>query len=352
MKYYISHLLRCLVLFALILTSTACSTPTTTNNSQATSATSAALKVGLVLAGSAADGGWGSAGVEGLRKLRDLHGVQIDYTEVSAFTGAETLPADWAPAFKKYAEDGYQLIFAHGRWFDKLISEISPLYPETRFVVTGGSGSGPNYASVTLKNEEAGYLLGVIGALMSKNGKIGLVIGTQLRPVMSTAEAFEDGAKAINPNIELHQRVLQDQGPDNPDKHLNNQEGANDVVLELINDGVDLLFLHATAANIGAIKIAKEHNIPVLNYGKDLTNIAPTVVIANGLQIIPATMEIMLQNYKDNSLENKNYLMGLSEGAVSLSHLSAEHIPSDIQAKVKEAQQGLIDGTIRLESQR
>lgn len=351
MKYYISHLLRYLVLFALILTSTACSTPVTPTSTQAPS-TSSALRVGMVLSGSAADGGWGSAGVEGLRKLRDLHGAQIDYTEVSAFTGAETPPADWAPAFKKYAEEGYQLIFAHGRWFDGLIAEISPLYANTRFVVTGGSGSGPNYASVTLKNEEAGYLLGVIAGLMSKNGEVGVVIGTQLRPVMSTAEAFEDGIKAVNPDIQLHQRVLADQGPDNPDKHLNNQDGANDVVLELINEGVDLLFLHATAANIGAIKIAKEHNIPVLNYGKDLTNLAPGIVIANGLQIIPATMEIMLENYKDNSFENKNYLMGLNEGAVSLSHLSAEHIPSDIQAKVKEAQQGLIDGTIRLESQR
>jgi basic membrane protein A len=351
MKHYIAHILRCFVLFAFVVASTACSSVATPSSSVATPTTES-IRVALVLSGSAADGGWGSAGVEGLRKLRDLHGAEIDYTEVSAYTGAEELPDDWAQAFKKYAEDGYDIIFAHGRWFDGLIAEISPNYPDVRFVVTGGNGSGPNYASVTLKNEEAGYLLGIIAGMLTKNGKIGVVVGTQLRPVMSTAEAFADGVKAINPNIELYQRVLEDQGPDNPDKHLNNQDGANDVTQELVDEGVDLLFLHATAANIGAIKIAKEHNIPVLNYGKDLTNIAPGIVIANGLQIIPATMEVMLKNYKENSFENKNYLMGLKEGAVDLSPLSVEYIPSDIQEKVKEVEQGLIDGTIKLESQR
>jgi len=313
----------------------------------------APLRIAMVISGSAADGGWNSSGVEGLRMLRDRFGAQIDYKELPPHDDWDKqVPADWTAGLRAYAEQGYPLIFAHGRWFDKAVAEVAPSFPNTRFVDTGGSVNGPNYASTTLKNEETGYLLGVLAASLTKNDTIGVILGAQLRPIISTGEAFKLGVQATNPDAKVIERVLNNLGPDVTKNNMNNPAGATDAAQELIDQGVDLLFVHSAAANVGAIKLAQQHNIRVLNYGKDLTTLAPKNVVANGLQLIPVTMAKMTEFYTAGRFEGKNYIMGLTEGAVKLSPLSDEFIPTDVQAHVQQVQQELIDGKIKLEIQR
>lgn len=336
------------LVFTLFAALVGCTTPTVTT---APTTKPVTLRIAMVVSGSAADGGWGSAGVEGLRQLRDRFAAEIDYKELTPHDDWDkNVPADWVEALRSYAREGYPLIFAHGRWFDSTVAKVAPEFPNTSFVVTGGSVHGANYASTTLKNEETGYLLGVLAASLSKDHTIGMIIGAQLRPMLSTGEAFTLGVQATNPSAKIIQEVLPNPGADN--LGMNSPDGAIDVANKLIDEGADIIFTHAAAANVGVIQTAQKRNVRILNYGKDLTNIAPKNVVANGLQVIPVMMSKMTELYIDGKFEGKNYVMGLTEGAVKLSPLSNELVPADIQSHVAEAQQHLIDGTIKLEIQR
>ncbi|HEU5014350.1 MAG TPA: BMP family protein [Roseiflexaceae bacterium] len=347
-----NHWQRYFILFTSVFTAlllAACNAPAT-QSTNTSADTSAKVRVAMLMIGSAADGGWNSSAAAGLRQLRDTYGVETEYKELTPHPDWNTVtPPDWLEAIDTYANKGYPLIFLHGRYFDKAIGEVAPKYPNTRFVLTGGNANGPNYASVTLKNEEGGYLLGVLAGLMTKSNVIGTIAGLQMRPILATVEGFKSGVRAVNPHARIIDRVLA-----NPTANtgMNSTNGANVEAEELITQGADIIFAHATSANVGIITIAKQHNVHVVNYATDLSSIAPETVLANGIQFVPSTMMHMFETFKDGKFEGKIYSMGLTEDAIRLSPLRENLIPDDIQKKVDQARQDLISGKVTMEIER
>ncbi len=341
-----------LILFTSVLTAlllAACNTPATSSTTTSTT-DSTKLRVAMLMVGSSADGGWNSSAAAGLRQLRDTYGVATEYKELTPHPDWNTVtPPDWIEAIHAYANQGYPLIFLHGRYFDKAIAEVAPSHPKTRFVLTGGNANGPNYASVTLKNEEGGYLLGVLAGLMTKKNIIGTIAGMEMRPILATVEGFKSGVRAVNPQAKLIDRVLP-----NPTANtgMNSTTGANAETEELIAQGADIIFAHATSANVGIITIAKQHNVHVVNYATDLSSIAPETVLANGIQFVPSTMMHMFETFKDGQFEGKIYSMGLAEDAIRLSPLRDNVIPSNVQKSVDQARQDLISGKLAMEIKR
>lgn len=347
MRRHISLISTALGWLALAALLTGCMSSTAPTNPSA--ATAQPLRIGMVLIGTAADGGWNSAAADGLRRLRSKFDAEIDYTEVPFHEDwAQTPPAEWIAALRDYAEQDYPLVFAHGRRFDTIVPLVAPDYPNTRFVITGGTVKGPNYASVTLKNEETGYVLGVLAGLTTKTNVLGTTSGADMLPFVSTINAFKQGALEVNPKVTFVEHPLNDSQGD-PNKYLD--EGRK-VAIALADQQADVIFIRSSAAGIGIIKGAEERHIYVINYGKDVTNTAPQTVLANGVQFIPTTMETMTQHYIAGDFEGKNYLMGLADGALNLSPLRDELVPADVQKRVAQTEQDLISGALMLEANR
>lgn len=343
---------RYFILFMSVFTAlliAACNAPTTSSTTTPT-ANSSKLRIAMLMVGSSADGGWNSSAAAGLRQLRDTYGVETEYKELPPHADWNTTtPPDWIEAVRAYADKGYPLIFLHGRYFDKVIGEVAPKYPNTRFVLTGGNVNGPNYASVTLKNEEGGYLLGVLAGSMTKSNIIGTIAGIEMRPILATVEGFKAGVRAVNPQAKIIDRILP-----NPTATtgMNSPNGADAEAKELIGQGADIIFAHATTANVGIITIAKQYNVHVVNYATDLSSIAPATILANGIQFVPSTMMRMFETFKEGKFEGKIYSMGLAEDAIRLSPLRESLIPDDIQKRVDQARQDLISGKVTMEIKR
>jgi len=60
----------------------------------------------------------------------------------------------------------------------------------------------PKYISIAFKEDQAGYLAGIVAASVSKNGEIGAIGGTTLcAPCVRYIQGYELGAKSINASI-------------------------------------------------------------------------------------------------------------------------------------------------------
>jgi len=60
----------------------------------------------------------------------------------------------------------------------------------------------PKYVSITFKEDQAGYLAGIVAAGVSKSGTIGAIGGTTLcAPCVRYIQGYELGAKSVNANI-------------------------------------------------------------------------------------------------------------------------------------------------------
>src|SRR3970040_2318413 len=95
------------------------------------------LKIALVTDALFSDGGWGATAYTAAKQLETKYGHQVAYAESIAIPDIEA-------TLRQYAEDGYDLIIAHGfQWGDPAV-KVGKDYPNTKIVVFTGTVSSDN----------------------------------------------------------------------------------------------------------------------------------------------------------------------------------------------------------------
>jgi carbamate kinase len=131
------------------------------------------LKVSLVTDALFSDSGWGTSAFNAAKMLETKYGHKVLYEDNIPISEIET-------SLRKYGEEGYDLIIAHGfQWGDPAV-KVGKDYPNTKFVVFTGLVSSDNVASIFPMQQEGTFLLGALAGMMSKTNVIGYVGGDQL----------------------------------------------------------------------------------------------------------------------------------------------------------------------------
>ena len=90
-----------------------------------------------------------------------------------------------------YAQDGYNMIVAHGSQFVDAVHKVAPDFPDSKFVVSfagDGTQQEPNVAGVGPVN--SGFLAGAVAAASSKTGKVVMLGGEDTPSIAELVDAF------------------------------------------------------------------------------------------------------------------------------------------------------------------
>ncbi|MEZ5342265.1 MAG: BMP family ABC transporter substrate-binding protein [Acidimicrobiales bacterium] len=84
---------------------------------------------------------------------------------------------DAAAALRDYADGGYDLVIGHGSQYGASLQEIAPDFPETAFVwgTAADTFGVANISAYSASADQGGYVLGVMAAMLSESGQIGVV---------------------------------------------------------------------------------------------------------------------------------------------------------------------------------
>ncbi len=136
------------------------------------------LKIALVTDALFSDGGWGATAYNAAKQLESKYGHEVSC--------ADNIPiSDIEPVLRARANDGYDLIIAHGfQWGDPAI-KVGKDYPNTKFVVFTGLVGSENVASIFPMQQEGTFLLGALAGMMTRTNMIGYIGGDQLDPFIS-----------------------------------------------------------------------------------------------------------------------------------------------------------------------
>ncbi len=118
-----------------------------------------------------------------------------------------------------------------------------------------------NYIGVLFREDQGGYLAGVLAASLSESGVIGVVGGREdVPPVVRFVNAYETGAQSVNPDI----RVLSvyNESFTAPDK------GASDAA-QFIGEGADVIFGAGGQTGSGGIAAAAEQGLWAIGVDQD-----------------------------------------------------------------------------------
>ncbi len=159
---------------------------------------------------------------------------------------------DAAVALREWAASGeYNLIIAHGSQFGAILEELAPEFPDVSFawgtdVNTFGLD---NVFAYTAAADQGGFVNGVMAALMTQSGVIGVVGPIEVGDAKLYIDGFVAGAAATNPDVEVNVTYIQS---------FSDVPLATEAAETHIANGADVLTGSAQMV-VGPIAVAKEN---------------------------------------------------------------------------------------------
>jgi len=262
---------------------------------------SSQFKVALLTTGPVSDQAWNAGAYRGLLAIRDSLGAQISNVQTRT-------PAEIEDNFRQYAAAGYRLIFGHGFEYQDPALRVAPDFPHTIFIATSGTRSAANVAGINFHFSDGAYIAGMVAGARTKTNVIGVIGGTQLPPVTQAFQAFEAGARAVNPRV----RVLT--------SYVGNWEdvsAAREQALAQIAQGADVIFQNADAAGLGVFQAAREHpSVRIVGANSDQTALGPEFVLGSVVIDLPRAFLIVAREVKNGTFRPGVITLGERQGVV------------------------------------
>ena len=155
------------------------------------------LIVGILHIGSITDAGYNQAHAEGIQVMkRNLPEVEV--IEV------ENVPegADAERVMESMIKRGARLIIPASFGYLDPALRVAQRYPDVKFAHPGGYKRAPNLTTFWASTPEAFYLLGMAAGKVTKTNKIGYVVALPISFFLANVNAFELGARSVNPKAE------------------------------------------------------------------------------------------------------------------------------------------------------
>src|SRR5918993_4682948 len=83
-------------------------------------------------------------------------------------------------ALRRFARDGFSPIVAVGFSQASALEKVAKEFPQLKFTIIDSVVNLPNVQSITFKEHEGSYLVGLLAALASKTDKVGFVGGMDI----------------------------------------------------------------------------------------------------------------------------------------------------------------------------
>ncbi|WP_287823200.1 BMP family ABC transporter substrate-binding protein [Clostridium sp.] len=285
------------------------------------------LKVGFILSGPVTDGGYNYAQDLGRKYLEKETGVETIYKE--------SVPEETSQV-EKVAEDMINqgatvIVGASFGYMDGMDAEAKK-HPDIKFLHCAGYKQETNMSNYFGREYEARYLSGIVAGMKTKTNKIGFVGAFSIPEVIRGINAFELGAKSVNPNAVV--KVVWTNTWYDPAKE---KEAAK----ALISQGVDVVGQHQNTP--GVQEAAEDAGVFSIGYNTDMSKYAPKANLTSdvfnwGVYYTQQIKEIQAGTWKSSS-----YWGGIKDGVVDIAPLTA-NAPQGAKEKVEAAKADIISG--------
>ena len=177
---------------------------------------------------------------------------------------------DWGKNVTFFADRGYDVIVTVGTNLAETTVAIAVKYPDISFIGIDQQLDEvySNIATITFAEDQAGFLAGIVAAMVSPSGKVGAICETSgIDVVWQYCEGFRAGAIYEKEDIEVTV-VYREHG--DSDKTFNDPEWGKQNMLSLVDKGVDVMTGFGGNTAQGAFLAAADNGVFVIGSEADL----------------------------------------------------------------------------------
>ena len=308
----------------------------------------APLKV-LLVSALEGDKAFADSAIAGARKAEKDFNIELSYSQSNDY-------ADYENQILTGAEEGFDLVVASAsQWGDAIAAHCAE-YPDVMFGITDTNCEGDNVVSVTFAQNQGSFLAGAVAATFTKMTQfpgvneeniIGWVGGNDIPALRDFFLGFTEGAKYIDPDIQILQSFAGDFHDPLKGKELTNA---------MFEQGADIVMNVASGTGNGVLEAAELNGLYAIGVDLNQDNDRPGHVLTSMLkengegvyQIIKKAVE------QGKFTGNERIYMDLEYGGVNLTDMSVmkEHYPDQLEqieellALTEELKAKIADGTI------
>jgi len=296
------------------------------------------FRVAIVMPSSITDISWSQSIYEGLLEVQAAMGgesaLEIAYTEgmFDVAAAADTL--------RGYAEDGYDLVIAHGTQYGTSLFDLAPDFPETSFAwgtaTDVGTDAGlTNIFAYEASAEQGGYVNGVMAGLMTESNVIGVVGPVAAGDALLYVNGFVQGAKASNPDAEV---LVAYTGS------FSDTQAGTDVANTHIAAGAVVL-TGSSQMVVGAIEAIQSAGGYWFGTQSDQSVEWPGAVVVSQVYNWAPTLSDMIQKVQAGELGGTAYNLTLENGGQTFV-FGKVAIPADVLAAAGQASADILSGEL------
>lgn len=297
------------------------------------------VRIALVLPSTRDDLAWSQSMYEGILDVQEALGedrVEFEYSERLGN------PVDAGAAIRQYADQGFDLVIAHGSQYQSVLDEIAPDFPNTSFAYGTGFKTLDNVFAYDPLAQQGAYLQGMIAGMMTESNIIGIVGPVEAGDAIKYNQGFQQGVEAVNPDAAVRIAYTGDFG---------DIAKAGELAKAHMDAGAD--FLTGTAQQtVGAIRaVAEREGIYWLSNDMDQSSLAPDTVLISQTYDWQQVVQQMIDYREEGKLGGEHLVLSLSNGAIELVYNPEleDEIPQEVKDAVEEAKQKIIDGELEIE---
>ncbi len=239
-------------------------------------------------------------------------------------------------ALRDYAEEGYDLVIAHGSQYGGLLEAIAPDFPDTAFawgtsVETFGQ---PNISAYTTSSDQGAYAMGLAAAVIAGGSPVGIIGPIEVGDAKLYVDGFTAGVEAGGSTANS---VYTDSFAD--------VQLAAEAAQSFIDTGHAVL-TGTAQMTVGAIGVARENGTPWFGTQSNQTTVGPEIVVANQVYRWDVVLDDLVRDIQASTYGGNSYEINFANGGLVIEYNDAYDLSADARAAIEAAVAGFKDGSL------
>jgi basic membrane protein A len=242
-------------------------------------------------------------------------------------------PSDYADNLQAAADQHGDLVIAGSFLLGDAVVDAATANPGTRFVLVDPlvSTTGPaNLATITFREDQAGFLAGVLAGLTSRSGVIAGVYGLEDEHNRDYRLGFDRGAMQVNSSVRVMGAY---QGSQDGSPYANPEWGAAEARV-FLGQGADVIFTTGDLTGIGALASAAQAGQSCITVAFSPDPSAPACLEGTVLLRIDRALAAITTETAAGHWQGGEHRFGLAGDAIELSW-SATSPPAEVRHRVQ-----------------
>jgi len=284
------------------------------------------------------DKSFNEAAYNGAERFKEESGVEYLEFEV-------TNESQRDQALRRMARRGATIVVAVGFSYATPLETIAAEFPDTQFTIIDSVVDQPNVQSVTFKEHEGSFLVGMAAALKSETGKVGFIGGMDIPLIRNFAHGYEQGVKYVNDGAEVFVNMT----GTTPAAWNDPAKGA-ELAQSQFDRGADVVYAAAGGTGLGVLQTAADGGKFSIGVDSNQNYLHPGSVLTSMLKRVDVAVYNAFKGAQDGTWAAGAQSLGLAEEGVgyALDEHNDSLISGDMKTQLEDARAKIIAGELKV----